>query len=267
MRSKECSVCLNEVSKYCCPQCSSRTCSMKCSRQHKVIKSCSGTFNPASFLNKKELLTIQSLDRDYNFLSNVESCLDRSVRYRLNFPSKNHVLRLKKAIERNGIHYFTFPRGMSRATQNKTFWDYKRKKLFWTIEWVYTKNGSKISKIEHKVPSDKNIMEAYKNFIHKTNIKELLDIDHEIVEFMMKKTNSQANNPIFETIDKNKPLSESLKGMTVIEFPTIYITINENKIITSMAQEEMEEKIQIEKRVNFGINVKQNGIIDYDSEE
>ncbi|EMR11175.1 hypothetical protein PNEG_00769 [Pneumocystis murina B123] len=267
MKSKECSICLNGISKYRCPKCEIKICSMSCSRQHKMIKSCSGMFNPASFLNKKELLTIQSLDRDYNFLSNIESCLDRCVRNRMNLPSKNYALRLKKTIERNGIHYFISPRGMSRASQNKTFWDQKKKKLFWTIEWIYIKNGSKISKIEHKIPSDEDIMKAYKNFIHKRNIKELLDIDDQIVEFMIKKANSPANNPIFETIDKNKPLLESFKGMTILEFPTIYITINEDKNVTSMIQEEVKEKIQIEKKVDFKINAKQNGIVDYDSEE
>lgn len=125
MASKQCSVCLTGTSKYRCPKCSIQTCSMNCSRRHKSLNSCSGAFSPASFLSKKELLTVQSLDRDYNFLSSVESCLDRCARNRAKIPSKNHALRLKKTIEKNGIHYSVFPREMSRAAQNRTFWDQK----------------------------------------------------------------------------------------------------------------------------------------------
>lgn len=110
-------------------------------------------------------------------------------------------------------------------------------------------------------------MKAYKNFIHKRNIQELLDIDDQRVEFMMKKAGSTANCPIFETIDKNKPLLESFKGMTILEFPTIYITINEDKNAASMIKEEQKEKIHVQKKLNFETNLKHSGIVDYDSEE
>ncbi|QSL65105.1 hypothetical protein MERGE_002410 [Pneumocystis wakefieldiae] len=190
---------------------------MNCSRRHKSLNSCSGAFSPASFLSKKELLTVQSLDRDYNFLSSVESCLDRCARNRAKIPSKNHALRLKKTIEKNGIHYSVFPREMSRAAQNRTFWDQKKKKLFWTIEWVYTKNGSKISGIEHKVPSEEDVVKAYKNFIHKRNIQELLDIDDQRVEFMMKKAGSTVI--VFLLVDTNnhyRQIAQFLKQLTKI---------------------------------------------------
>ncbi|KAG5438553.1 hypothetical protein PCANB_002657 [Pneumocystis canis] len=148
-KEKECALCLTAISKYRCPKCNIRTCSLNCSSQHKERNSCSGMPNPTSFLDKKDLLTVQSLDRDYNFLSGIEFFLDSSVKNRLKFPSNYYALKLKKSIEKCGIKYLTVPRGMSRAYQNKTFWNKRKKIIFWTIEWIYMKDEFKISNIEH----------------------------------------------------------------------------------------------------------------------
>ncbi|CCJ29176.1 unnamed protein product [Pneumocystis jirovecii] len=269
MKLKECTICLTSTAKYRCPQCNIETCSAQCSTEHKKRSLCSGLPNPTSFLNKKDLLTIQSLDRDYNFLSAIESSLDSFVKNRMSFSSNHAALKLKKIIEKCGIRYLIIPRGMSRACQNKTFWSKKRKKIFWTIEWIYIKNETKISNIEHnRVPSDINIVDAYKNFIHKRKINELLDIDYQTIQFMIKKVNSPANNSIYETLNKNTTLLESLKGMTILEFPTIHIIVNENKNkYASISKEITQIKNEIKIKTEIKTKIKQNGIVDYDSEE
>ncbi|KAG4305357.1 hypothetical protein PORY_001527 [Pneumocystis oryctolagi] len=266
MKSEKCIICLTSPPKYRCPRCHIETCSMECSVEHKKRDSCSGLPNPVSFLNKKDLLTIQSLDRDYNFLSSIESSLDFSVKNRMSFPSNYNALKLKKLIEKCGIKYLIIPRGMSRANQNKTFWNKKRKKIFWTVEWIFMKDELKISSIEHKlVPSDIIVIDAYKNFIYKRKIQELLDIDYQTIQFLIKKIDHPENNSIYEKLNKNATLSENLKGMTILEFPTIYI-VNENQCEKSPTLEREEEIVWIKNEIQIEKNTKQNGIVDYDSE-
>ncbi|KAG5519402.1 hypothetical protein PMAC_002029 [Pneumocystis sp. 'macacae'] len=252
MKSKECSICLTSIAKYRCPQCHAETCSVQCSAEHKKRNACRGLPNPTSFLSKKDLLSIQSLDRDYNFLSNIESSLDFFVKNRMVFSSKNNALKLKKLIEKYGIKYLIIPREMSRACQNKTFW-----------KWVYMKDETKISNIEHKIPSDINIMDAYQNFIQKRKINELLNLNHQDIQFMIKKVNSPANNSIYETLSKNTTLLDNLKGMTILEFPTIHVVVNEENKYISIPK----EITQIKNEIEIKTEIKRNGIVDYDSED
>lgn len=51
---KQCEVCGTAASKYCCPRCSRRTCSMACSNQHKSVDACSGTRDRTAFVTMQQ---------------------------------------------------------------------------------------------------------------------------------------------------------------------------------------------------------------------
>lgn len=53
---RQCEVCCTAASKYCCPRCSRRTCSLLCSNQHKSVDACSGTRDRTAFV------TMQNFD-------------------------------------------------------------------------------------------------------------------------------------------------------------------------------------------------------------
>jgi len=57
-----CAVCGEQPHKYCCPGCSSRTCSLACSKQHKSSTGCTGqrdrlAYVPLQSFNDKQLLS------------------------------------------------------------------------------------------------------------------------------------------------------------------------------------------------------------------
>ena len=68
------------VPKYRCPRCSTRTCSLPCTRRHKTWSQCSGIRDPAAYLRRNELATPASFDRDFNFITGVERWLERAER-------------------------------------------------------------------------------------------------------------------------------------------------------------------------------------------
>lgn len=66
--------------KYRCPRCSTRTCSLPCTRRHKLWSQCSGVRDPAAYLKRSELATESAFDRDFNFITGVERSLERADR-------------------------------------------------------------------------------------------------------------------------------------------------------------------------------------------
>lgn len=66
--------------KYRCPRCSTRTCSLPCTRRHKLWSQCSGVRDPAAYLKRNELNTESAFDRDFNFITGIERTLERAER-------------------------------------------------------------------------------------------------------------------------------------------------------------------------------------------
>lgn len=66
--------------KYRCPRCSTRTCSLPCTRRHKLWSQCSGVRDPAAYLKRNELATESAFDRDFNFITGIERNIERADR-------------------------------------------------------------------------------------------------------------------------------------------------------------------------------------------
>ncbi|KAI2829035.1 hypothetical protein CBS147343_1544 [Aspergillus niger] len=75
-----CSICHLQPPKYRCPRCSTRTCSLPCTRRHKLWSQCSGVRDPAAYLRRSELATESAFDRDFNFITGIERSIERAGR-------------------------------------------------------------------------------------------------------------------------------------------------------------------------------------------
>ncbi|KAL4977199.1 hypothetical protein BDW66DRAFT_40581 [Aspergillus desertorum] len=75
-----CAICHIQPPKYRCPRCSTRTCSLPCTRRHKLWSQCSGVRDPAAYLRRTELATESAFDRDFNFITSIERRLERASR-------------------------------------------------------------------------------------------------------------------------------------------------------------------------------------------
>src|SRR4051812_16739421 len=74
-----CSVCLEAESVYKCPACGCGTCSLTCSRRHKIRSSCSGIRDPTTFVKRAKLKTSEfSLGSDFNFLEDIQRKVDKA---------------------------------------------------------------------------------------------------------------------------------------------------------------------------------------------
>ncbi|KAJ5713505.1 uncharacterized protein N7483_010686 [Penicillium malachiteum] len=176
--SELCSICHVNPPKYRCPRCSTRTCSLPCTRRHKLWSQCSGIRDPAAYLKRSELMNESSLDRDFNFITGIERSLERADRDAENrgidlargqvqaqdgdggdsqdfgaaagrkrkHPQQGLVkgeAGFLRGAETGAVTVIRAPRGMSRNKENNSRWHPKHKCLSWSVEWVLT-SGEKI---------------------------------------------------------------------------------------------------------------------------
>ncbi|KAJ9293228.1 hypothetical protein DTO271G3_7951 [Paecilomyces variotii] len=166
--SELCTICHINAPKYRCPQCSIRTCSLPCTRRHKLWSQCSGVRDPAAYLKRHELANPSAFDRDFNFITGIERRLERAEREverrGVTLPSEEELAlnadeegvgaapgagkkRKRETLvkgeagflrgaEASGVRVVRAPRGMTRNKENTSRWHLKHKCLSWTVEWV-----------------------------------------------------------------------------------------------------------------------------------
>ncbi|KAK2744848.1 hypothetical protein FQN57_004172 [Myotisia sp. PD_48] len=164
-----CTICHIDAWKYKCPRCDTRTCSLACSKRHKVWSQCSGIRDPASYLKRKDLNTPAAFDKDFNFITGIERSLERADRdaehrgiplpssskngKRRHDPIKGEVA-LQKGLYNSGVHIVKAPKGISRNVLNGTNWNKKQKCLNWTTEWIFPGGKKVLSRFAESITLD-----------------------------------------------------------------------------------------------------------------
>lgn len=147
--------------KYRCPRCSTRTCSLPCTRRHKLWSQCSGVRDPAAYLKRGELATESAFDRDFNFITGIERSMERAERdvenrgielprgpiaesgdgesiqdpgsgQKRKFPGQGLVkgeAGFLRGAETSAVTVLRAPRGMSRNKENNSRWNPKYTQL------------------------------------------------------------------------------------------------------------------------------------------
>ncbi|KAG0085419.1 hypothetical protein BGZ93_001976 [Podila epicladia] len=96
----KCEVCGVVNAKYKCPGCFCQTCSLKCSKQHKLDTTCSGVRSRTHFVERKQY-SEQDMMSDYNFLEEVGRTVDNAARDNIKLDHGNNPNR-KKIFGANG---------------------------------------------------------------------------------------------------------------------------------------------------------------------
>jgi HIT zinc finger len=122
--SLTCQVCKVIESKYTCPGCSVRFCSISCNKSHKDLSKCSGNRNRTSFIPLSNF-NENNLISDQSFLAEVAASKDQSKRI---IPKKivasnssrlpSHWYQFLQAALSRGVHLKLMPKGMARHDVN-----------------------------------------------------------------------------------------------------------------------------------------------------
>ncbi|TVY82977.1 putative box C/D snoRNA protein [Lachnellula suecica] len=189
-----CSICHIDPPKYTCPRDLVETCSLACSKRHKIWSSCNGVRDPTVFVPKSQLHTPSGIDHDYNFLHSIEHKIERSEKaiiedHRLvkraelkraregreHRPRPDQELPgeacVKRVLQSYRIRVHKAPKGMRRNKENTTSWSRRRGAIVWQVEWF--REGA--TRLLHKNFSDCPLKDVYKNLIEEERKLNLTD--------------------------------------------------------------------------------------------
>ncbi len=168
-KAPPCAYC-GEVSKYRCPACLTRTCSLACVQKHKAEKGCDGKRKDGTFREVRDF-DDATLHRDFRFLEGAARAIDGAAR-RLRDgqdwsggaassasassqpPARQN--NLHKQARQRGVQLELAPRGMARARENTTRYDGRRRRLSWRVELLFEEAGVKHA--QPSVPEDATLL-------------------------------------------------------------------------------------------------------------
>lgn len=155
VKTDVCGTCGQEITKYKCPKCGSKNCSLACVNRHKVKTQCDGKFPVVAKVAMRDF-NDSTLRREVRFLDHLSQVVERSARVtsrhfseRITAQSqtpwlgKKHLstsLFRKKCDERQ-IRLRLCPLELSMRRTNTTVLTRKTKKLSWRVHWFFPHCG------------------------------------------------------------------------------------------------------------------------------
>eukprot|EP00116_Pleurobrachia_bachei_P006263 sb/3466525/ len=209
-------------SKYCCPKCKERTCSLACVKRHKTAKNCDGVEDKTEFVKLSEFDTLQLIS-DYRFLEGLRDTTDSSQRDNSARQKKPVKAGIRRYCQEHNITLQIMPDTFTRHKENKTYT--KEGVMYWTVELVFTELRSKI--ISHDVPDTDTVDMVIERYRSKsTAVEQYKTVTRYFkykptVNYLVKANVRKPN--CYHAIGSGESLRECLRSKTIIEFPTIYL--------------------------------------------
>ncbi|XP_067006733.2 box C/D snoRNA protein 1 [Anabrus simplex] len=262
-RLGKCEVCDDDDAKYTCPKCEVKTCCLRCVNIHKQELQCDGVRNKVAF---KSISTFTNLDllSDYRLLEEVTRSVDSYVRDPLKNYTRQfkdlpvHLYKLRAAATKRGTRLLFLPANFSRHKENTTYLNWKTQVISWRIEWVFSQ--SDIKHIDNRIEESCRLTELLDRHVDPAQCPRLLkeplqfyqSAGHSGISLLLKGENIRKANSRFHLLDPSMTLRQALKGKAVVEFPTIYVILNNHKdayeIVNSDEEEEEEDSLLEKKR-------------------
>lgn len=230
---QSCENCGSEEAKYRCPRCMKYSCSLSCVRKHKTDLKCTGIRDKAAFVDKTEYNDINLLS-DYRFLEDVARSADCAARdICILRPTTNKFLNyLKKQARKRNIDLHILPIGFRKRKENSTFFHKRQQKFYWCLKLVFPQSHAEY--FEKRVPEDQTLHQLLKAYIDPQEsdpvIRQRLKVyvrDPSGVAVLMKVEKRKHDSVRYYELDSRKSLLENLKNKTIIEYPTLYVTLKE----------------------------------------
>lgn len=225
MSSTLCDSCKALPARYNCPGCSIRTCSLQCSKTHKLDTGCSGKRNPVTFIPRSKF-NDASINNDYNFLTALERDLDNAARKSSEGMGGRQINQIRAFVKRakdvGEVTVRTAPRGMKRSRLNTSAWVPKKGQLSWTVEWIFEGAEKQVSQriLASTILAD--AVEAALNKVRGT-ISSLSQIPSQELHYFIKDESGGTTEDSYTKLKPEQTIAESLRHRTVVEFPTIYV--------------------------------------------
>ncbi|CAB4268028.1 unnamed protein product [Prunus armeniaca] len=233
-----CEECKANPSKYKCPGCSIRSCSLPCVKAHKFRTGCTGKRNQTNFVPLSQIDNNQLLS-DYNLLEEVKRVSESAQRLRNKLCRYNyyrlpdHLKSLRGAASSRRTKLLFLPSGMSKREKNQTRYDRRKKCISWTIEWRF--HSTDVVLTDHEVNENMKFCSIIENHLkpgpwnHQLRLfcEEQLDC----LRLFIRKYPKGARSPFCE-LDIRVPIRQQLTNLVILEYPVIYVFLPSHKLKT-----------------------------------
>ncbi|KAF5189523.1 Box C/D snoRNA protein [Thalictrum thalictroides] len=221
-QSSLCEECSINPSKYRCPGCSIRSCSLACVNSHKTRTCCSGKrprtqFVPLSQFDENLLIS------DYNLLEETKRIAESAKRkrdgsfgqfyFKLPFKLKS----LKNAAARRKTHLLLLPNAIVEMVE------YWKNSISWTIEWRF--HSTDVVLIDNGVDENTNLCSVIETHLKVNPSKNKLRPFCEQLDslrFFIRKNAKGTKSP-FRELDIKAPISQQLVNTIIVEYPVIHV--------------------------------------------
>jgi len=145
-----CRMCCQKAFKYRCPACALKTCSLKCSNDHKNFICCPGIRDRSTRFKTTRMYSETDLDHDVTFMNKVTfdkeglrkdthvKHNDRKINQELSLKVSQKRQKLKASLEKErGIKLQLAPPVLAMAKNNRTHFNKTDGVFLWTIQWVF----------------------------------------------------------------------------------------------------------------------------------
>ncbi|XP_031274774.1 box C/D snoRNA protein 1 [Pistacia vera] len=224
-----CEECKDKPSKYKCPGCSIRTCSLVCVKAHKQRTACSGKRNVTQFVPLSQF-NDNILHSDYNLLEEMKRIAESAQRLRgklcgysyFKLPFYLRSLRSAAASRRTKLLFL--PSGMTKREKNQTRYDQRKKSISWTVEWRF--QSTDVVLVNHGVHEDTNLCSLIENHLKpgpwNHQLRQFSEEQLDCLKFFVRKFPKGAKSP-FRELDIKAPLRQQLSNIVILEYPVIYV--------------------------------------------
>ncbi|KAL3195240.1 hypothetical protein MRX96_015885 [Rhipicephalus microplus] len=215
---KTCLQC-GKPSKYCCPKCSARSCSLPCVKQHKKIGECDGVRDKTAFIPLDGFTDLDLLS-DYRFLEESSRIVDTACRTRpalgvypqqKSLPGFLH--KFQAECRRRGIILKLLPRCFTKRQENKSQYNFPRgctRRKACPSAWRST------SPYKHVDQSLRGPLQPY-IAAGILGVSVLLAVEEK-----------PASEKCYYNLDFSMSLEACLKGKVVVEYPTFTVVLTED---------------------------------------
>lgn len=237
---KLCQECKKAEWKYKCPRCELRSCGLACVKSHKLRTDCSGKRDRTAFVPLSEFCD-NVLVSDYNLLEEMLRQTESAKRARstLGLP-KNEMHPAMKALQHQAKMRDTtlmyWPHGMSKRKSNSTFFDRKRKCIFWRIEWIF--EGTEIRLLNARADENSTLQSLLAKHLESRadNAPTITELRHfcrrEITDLNLyfQKEPCEGNKKVFYELDMEDTIQSQLAHKTVFEYPVIHVALSADPV-------------------------------------
>lgn len=233
-----CDVCNYSDAKYTCPatNCQIKSCSLVCSQNHKKELKCSGVRNKTEYKQIKQL-NETDLQRDYQLL---EECTNYTAARRIDDRKKitrfrslpGPLARLRSAARQRGITFDFLSSNFTKHKKNTSSYDNKTKTISWHIEWNFIDvESNKTEELCKESDTLSSLIDKYlkKDSLVNTSSDGAVE-EKAAVNVLLKAEGVPNNKNRYYLLDKEKTLGACLVKRRIIEFPSIFVIIGNERL-------------------------------------